>query len=74
MRRKGKSATRSMLSAHGKDTESKKAGRGSAGADRKPKTFAARQKCGLAGDYGIKDRTDRGCKVELLSKTGRWAM
>ena len=26
------------------------------------------------GDYGIKDRTDRVCKVELLSKTGRWAM
>jgi hypothetical protein len=30
--------------------------------------------CGLAGDYGIKDRTDRDGKVELISKTGRWAM
>jgi hypothetical protein len=28
----------------------------------------------LVGDYEIKDRTDRVGKVELLSKTGRWAM
>jgi hypothetical protein len=27
----------------------------------------------IVGDYGIKDRTDRVCKVVVLSKTGRWA-
>ena len=61
-----------------KDTESKKAGRGSVGKTENractDETFAVRQGCELAGDYGIKDRTDQDCKVELISKTGRWAM